>query len=69
MEQSYGGAVQEGCIDEPGAHHPAQVGWEGHHVPLPDVHLGPGIKAAPDRGCVGPWYCFRVPCETLGSLH
>ena len=61
MEQCDGGAVEEGCIDEKRSHHPAEVGGPSHDIPLPHVHVSPGVCGSPQWGGMCPGYGFWVP--------
>lgn len=43
LEESHGSAVEQGSVEEPGAHHPAQVGGPRHNITPPDVLLCPSV--------------------------
>ena len=60
VEEGDGGAVEERGVQQPRAHHPAEVGRPAHDVALADVVVGEGVGAAADRRHVTPRDRLRV---------
>ena len=53
VEECDGGSIDEGSVDQPGSHHPAQAGGPGHHVSLPNVLMQTSVGGALDGSQVG----------------
>ena len=66
--------VDERRVDEPGAHHPAQVAGPGDDVAGPDILVQPAVRRALDGGTVRPGDRLRIPGgsggkENVAVLH
>ena len=71
LVQRDAGAVEQGGVQQPRSHHPAQVGRPPNRVAVPHVLMSPRIGAAPDRRHVRPRDRLRLPCAAtvMRYLH
>lgn len=63
LEEGYGSPIQQGCKDQPGTHHPAQIGGPGYGVTLTYIMVEEGIGCTADWGDMGPGNCLGLPCN------